>query len=50
MKWVFKQFITKHNISSQIIQNDMSNFKPLEFVGRGRETQIRVCENIHSVT
>ena len=38
--------ICKYLLSSQI---NMSNFQPLEVVGRGSETQLQVGENLNKL-
>ena len=30
--------------------NNMSNFHPLEVMGRGSDVQLQVCENLNSIT
>ena len=35
------------NMWSQIKKNNMSNFYPLEVVGRGSETQLQVGQNLN---
>ena len=39
-------------ISKRLVPNDtrMSNFHPLEVVGRGSETQLQVGENLNKLT